>query len=118
MMPGSERHAMDCRRLLLAGLLSLPAPAHADAFVEPGTGVPFEAVRTVQARPYLLLGAGVRRKPVDKLYAMGLYVEEAGARRAFPALAIKAGGRTRDKLLSGDRSQAFVIWGDFGKVGV
>ena len=77
-----------------------------------------ESLRFVDKRPYFLLGAGVRRKPAADLYAIALYVDEVGARRAFPALASRAGGRTRDKLLGGDKAPPFVVWGDFGKLAV
>jgi hypothetical protein len=109
---------MALKAKVIAAVFLAPLVCGAGSFVEPQSEVPFDLARTVAGRPYLLIGAGVRKRPVEKLYAMGLYVEEVGARRAFPALAVKAGGRSREKLLSGDRTQSFVIWGDFGKAGV
>lgn len=75
-------------------------------------------VRSIDRRPYTLLGSGVRRRGDSDLYRITLYVDEVGARRAFPALAARAGGRSRDKLLGGDKAPPFVVWGDFGKLAV
>ena len=77
-----------------------------------------ESVRVLDRRPYILLGHGVRRGPGLDLYMIALYVDEVGARRAFPALASRAGGRSREKLLGGDRAPPFVVWGDFEKLAV
>jgi hypothetical protein len=85
---------------------------------EPGSGVGFESTRMVDGRPLVLLGTGLRKKFVVKVYAMGLYVDEAEARRNFPALVARAGGRDRAHLVAGDHAQAFVVWGQFTKVGV
>ena len=102
---------------------SLAAPPDAGVVDDRGVpaspfGAPLPPQRVVDRRPYLLLGSGVRRKPPDALYGIALYVDEIGARRAFPALASRAGGRGRDKLLGGDKSPPFVVWGDFGKLAV
>jgi hypothetical protein len=103
---------------LAAAFLLTCAIARAEPVVEPATGQSFEATRTVDGRPFALLGTGVRKKIGFKVYAMALYVDETDGRRAFPALAMRAGGRDRSRLINGDHAQSFVIWGQFAKLGV
>jgi hypothetical protein len=74
----------------------------------------FAPTRVVGGRTLVLLGSG--EKVGD--YAMALYVDEVDARRAFPALAARAGGKARARLLASDHSQTFVVWGHFTKVAV
>src|SRR5438105_11977039 len=103
-------------RLVLA--LSLAAAAaHAETVEEPSTGFKFETVRNVEGRPYTLVGAGVRKKFVVKVYAMALYLDEAEGRHAFPALVSRAGGSAHAKITGGDHAQSFVMWGTCGKLG-
>lgn len=101
---------------LLVGvsLLCVGGAARAEDVVEPSTGFSFPAARGGMA----LIGTGVRKKFVVKVYAMALYVDDAEARRAFPALVSRAGGRDRAKLLDSDHAQAFVVWGAFPKLGI
>jgi Chalcone isomerase-like len=89
--------------------------ARAESVKEPATGQSFESNLTVEGRPFVLLGAGVRKKFVVKVYAMALYVDETDARHAFPALVSRAGGHDHAKLTSSDHAQSFVMWGTFGK---
>ncbi|MCS6915337.1 MAG: chalcone isomerase family protein [Myxococcales bacterium] len=114
---------MSVRRLSL--VLVLPAAlclwsssSRAEEVTEPSSGRRFQTTLTYEGKTYRLLGVGLRKKFVIKVYAMGLYVEEGGARQAFPSLVSKAGGPERDKLLEGDRAQTFVSWGRFSKLGV
>jgi hypothetical protein len=104
-------------RLVLV-LSLLAAAAHAETVEEPSSGHAFDAVRTVEGRPYALVGVGIRKKFVVKVYAMALYIDEAEGRHAFPALVSRAGGHDHAKLTSGDHAQSFVMWGTFGKVAV
>ncbi len=99
-------------------LLGLAAPASAEDIAEPATGHRFATSLTYHGKPYTLVGVALRKKFIIKVYAMGLYVEQAAGHQAFPSLVEKAGGRDRAKLLSGDRAQTFVSWGHFGKLGV
>lgn len=92
--------------------------ALAENVTEPGSGVSFEANRTFDGRPYALVGTGLRKKFGFKVYSMALYVDEPEAKRAFPALATRAGGGNRDKLTASDHAQSFIIWGQFPKVAV
>jgi hypothetical protein len=104
--------------LLIAFALTTAGAARAETIVEPSSGTAFEASRTVDGKPFTLLGTGIRKKWMVKVYAMGLYVAEEDARRAFPALAARAGGKDKAKLTASDHAQSFVIWGTFPKVGV
>ena len=95
-----------------------PAALRAEEVAEPGSGRKFQTPLTYGGKPYTLIGTGLRKKFVVKVYAMGLYVDDAAAKQAFPSLVTKAGGKEREKLLEGDRAQTFVAWGRFGKLGV
>lgn len=92
--------------------------SRAEKLTEEGTGVEFDAKKTVDGKSYTLIGAGVRKKVFVKVYAMGLYVEDVEGKRAFPSLATKAGGTELAKLTQGDRAQQFVLWGQFSKLAV
>jgi hypothetical protein len=98
--------------------VGLAGTARAEKVAEPATGVQFDAKKSVDGRGYTLIGAGVRKKVFVKVYAMGLYVEDVEAKRAFPSLATKAGGTDKQKLTEGDRAQSFVMWGSFNKIAV
>jgi hypothetical protein len=106
------------RALILALTLAAATPASAETVTEPATGESFEVSRTIEGRPFVLLGTGVRKKIGFKVYAMALYVDETEGRRAFPALAMRAGGRDHARLLASDHAQSFVVWGQFAKLGV
>jgi hypothetical protein len=71
----------------------------------------FALVRTVDGKRHLLLGSATSTD-----YAIALYVEESEARRHFPALAARAGGRAKARLLASDHAQQFVLWGRFTKL--
>jgi hypothetical protein len=64
------------------------------------------------------MGVGIRKKFIVKVYAMALYVDDAEGKRAFPALASRAGGRDHAKLTASDHAQSFLAWGAFEKIGV
>jgi hypothetical protein len=72
----------------------------------------FAPTRTVEERSFAIAGAGV----LEGKYQMALYVDELDARRAFPALITRAGGKSRAKILSGDHAQQFILWGHFDKL--
>ncbi|MSP59961.1 MAG: hypothetical protein EXR72_06400 [Myxococcales bacterium] len=94
------------RTALLSSLCALPlaGTVRAETIAEPSTGHGFESPRSIDGKPYTLVGTGVRKKFIIKVYAMAIYVEDAGARKGFAA------GR-------GD-AQGFVMAGQFGKLGV
>lgn len=95
---------------LCLGLLVLaPCGARAQEVTESSTGQRFAATLNYGGKGYSLLGVGVRKKFVVKVYAMGLYGESTGAKQAYPALAGKGGG---------DKVQQFVVYGRFAKLAV
>jgi hypothetical protein len=84
-------------------------------FVEPVTKYTYQTWISVDNTQYTLIGAGARKVYGFKVYAMGLYLEDELARKAFPALAARAGGSDHDSLARGDLAHQFVVLGDFGK---
>lgn len=84
-------------------------------FVEPVTKYTYQTWMKIDGVPYTLIGAGARKVYGFKVYAMGLYLEDAPARKQFPALAARAGGSDHDSLARGDLAHQFVVLGDFGK---
>jgi hypothetical protein len=78
----------------------------------------FAPTRTVEGRNFVLAGAGAMKSDAGRDYDLALYVDELDARRAFPALAARAGGKTRARLLNGEHAQSFVVWGHFSKLAV
>src|SRR5262245_16211186 len=84
--------------------LSLP-------FVEPATKRTFQTVTVFTGKAHSLIGVGVRKVFGFKVYAMGLYVEDEPARKAFPKLAAQAGGADHDTLLHSDLGYQFVVLG-------
>lgn len=97
--------------LLAIGLAAAPA------FGREVDGFPDHA--NVVGRSFTLLGSGVHAgADGSPEYAMALYVDELDARRAFPALVVRAGGHSHAALVGGDHAQAFVVWGHFSKMAV
>jgi tetratricopeptide (TPR) repeat protein len=90
----------------------LPPPL---PFVEPVTKYTYKTLVEIEGVPYTLIGAGARKVVGFKVYAMGLYLEDAPARAAFPRLAAEAGGSDHDSLARGDLAHQFVVGGNFGK---
>ena len=93
--------------VLLLGLLSTGGSAKAPA-----------ATHTVDGRPLTMVGQGTRVKDGEKLYDMQMWIDEEDGRRAFPALAMRAGGRDKAKIVRGDHAPAFLVWGRFTKQAV
>jgi tetratricopeptide (TPR) repeat protein len=85
-------------------------------FVEPVTKHTFQTVTTFADKPYTLIGVGARKVMGFKVYAMGLYLEDEPARRAFPKLAAQAGGSDRETLLHSDLAYKFIVLGEFGRM--
>ena len=80
---------------------------------EPVRGLP--PLRTIDGKKMLLLGS-VPRPVAGKPTLWALYVDEIDAKRAFPPLAARAGGRDRARLTAGDHATTFAIWGAFNKL--
>ncbi|HEX4462969.1 MAG TPA: hypothetical protein VIA18_33580 [Polyangia bacterium] len=70
---------------------------------------------TVDGRALLRIGGGARVVAGTKWYDATLWVDDVDGKRAFPALAMRAGGRDKARLVHGDHAPAFVIWGRFNK---
>ncbi len=88
------------------------APAKAPRAAVKGGG------RVVDGRPLVLVGQGARVKDGAKIYDMQMWIDDEDARRAFPALAMRAGGRDKTRLVRGDHAPGFLVWGRFTKVAV
>jgi hypothetical protein len=80
-----------------------------------GSGTP---ARKLDGKTMLLVGSGAREKGGDKLYDLEFWVGEKEAKRSFPALVMRAGGKDRARLLRGDHAPAFLVWGHFPKLAV
>jgi hypothetical protein len=91
--------------IMLAGVIGVASAA-------PKTG------RTIDGRPLVLVGQGARVKDGDKLYDMQMWIDEEDGRRAFPALAMRAGGRDKARIVRGEHAPAFLVWGRFTKQAV
>jgi hypothetical protein len=70
---------------------------------------------TIDGRPLLRIGGGARVVDGAKWYDATLWVDDVDGKRAFPALAMRAGGRDKARLVHGDHAPAFVVWGRFNK---
>jgi hypothetical protein len=77
-----------------------------------------EPERKVEGKAMILVGSGVRDKEGDKLYNISFFVGEKEARRSFPALVMRAGGKDKARLTRGDHAPAFLVWGHFPKLAV
>jgi hypothetical protein len=122
MIDNLEKAAAEERERPVALAAPAPAPTPAPAplppalpFVEPVTRHAFQTVMPIEGTPYTLLGAGARKVSLWKVYAMGLYVEDAPARKGFARLAAQAGGADHDSLARGDLAHQYFVNGDFGK---
>ncbi len=49
---------------------------------------------------------------------MQIWIDDQDGRRAFPALAMRAGGKSHALLTRGDHAPAFLVWGRFTKQAV
>jgi hypothetical protein len=74
--------------------------------------------RKVDGKAMVLIGSGIRDRDGDKLYSISFFVGEKEAKRAFPALVMRAGGRDKARLVRGDHAPAFLVWGHFPKLAV
>lgn len=98
-----------------------PAPAEARKPAVAGAHKPAakqDPPHTVDGRPLILVGEGERVRDGETLYKMEMWVDEQDGKRAFPALAMRAGGRDKSRLTRGDHAPAFLIWGHFTKQAV
>jgi tetratricopeptide (TPR) repeat protein len=94
-----------------------PAPP-AVPLVERETNTGYLSNLTSDGKLYTLVGLGVRKVMLFKVYGMALYVEDEPARALMVKLAARAGGRDLAHLTVDDLAQSFVLLGDFGKMGL
>lgn len=106
MRPEGDRKMKTIVAWMLFGLL-----ANAGATPRP-------PAHTVDGRPLVLVGQGARVKDGEKLYDMQMWIDEEDGRRAFPALAMRAGGRDKARIVRGDHAATFLVWGRFTKQAV
>jgi hypothetical protein len=91
-------------RTALVALLSLcvclyAASARAEPLVEPSSELKFEKSPTIDGKPYLCLGVGIRKKAIFKVYALAFCVEEAAGRAELQKFLDGAGkGKSADEL--------------------
>lgn len=97
--------------MVLAGMLAATAAAAESNTAKDGK-------RSVDGRPLVLVGEGARVKDGQKLYDLQLWVDEQDGKRAFPALAMRAGGRDKARLVRGEHAPNFIVWGHFTKQAV
>jgi hypothetical protein len=89
------------------------APATKDA--KTATPKPAAKDHTFDGRALTRIGGGSRVVDGVKWYDLTLWVDDVDGKRAFPALAMRAGGRDKARLVHGDHGPAFVVWGRFNK---
>jgi hypothetical protein len=89
----------------LAFIVAAGGAARAENVVEPSTGHSFDTTKSVDGKRYALLGVGVRKKFIIKVYSMALYAEEDEAKKSY-------------KSAGGAEPTSFVAGGGFGKVAV
>lgn len=104
---------------------SAPAAKAADGKGKPAEGKskaaegkPKSGKHEVDGRKLVMVGQGPRVRDGEKLYDLQMWIDETDGRRAFPALAMRAGGRDKARLVRGDHGPAFLVWGRFNKQAV
>ncbi|MDB4966112.1 MAG: hypothetical protein JWN44_1801 [Myxococcales bacterium] len=85
---------------------------------KPAEAKPKSGRHEVDGRRLVMTGQGARVRDGEKLYDLQIWVDETDGRRAFPALAMRAGGRDKARLVRGDHAPAFIVWGRFNKQAV
>lgn len=102
----------------MAGIALLTLAGAVFAAPSKGASIADETHRAVDGRPLVMMGQGARVKDGEKLYDMQMWIDEEDARRAFPALAMRASGRDKAHLTRGEHGPAFLVWGRFTKQAV
>jgi hypothetical protein len=96
--------------LLLAG-----APAQAQSLKEPSSGVKFDVSKSFLGSPATCVGVGIRKAfVVVKVYAAGLYIDDATGKPSFQKLLQGAGGNL-DNLRNSPQLFNWLVQQDFGK---
>jgi hypothetical protein len=93
-------------------------PESATPAAKPAEAKPKSGRHEVDGRKLVMVGQGPRLRGGEKLYDLQMWIDETDGRRAFPALAMRAGGRDKARLVRGDHGPAFLVWGRFNKQAV
>jgi hypothetical protein len=104
-------------RILAVGVCLLLAhgSAEAQSIKEPSSGVSFNVNKSILGRPATCIGVGIRKAfVVVKVYAAGLYVDDATGKPSFQKLLEGAGGKI-DSLRNSPQLYTWLIQQDFGK---
>jgi len=113
---------------IVVALALLAAPwARAEAgpltLKEPETGRRFAAERTLDGKPHVCIGVGVREFLVFDVYAAAFYVERDRGRKAFAGFLKRHGQRFRasggydySKIYKSIKLYDWVMWGRFNRV--
>jgi hypothetical protein len=98
-----------------ACLLLAQGPAEAQSIKEPSSGVKFDVNKPFLGKPATCIGVGIRKAfAVVKVYAAGLYIDDATGKPAFQKLLEGAGGNL-DSLRNSPQLYNWIIQQDFGK---
>ncbi len=103
-------------RILIVGACLLLAQRPAEAQLkEPSSGVKFDVNKAFMGRPATCIGVGIRKAfVVVKVYAAGLYIDDASGKPSFQKLLEGAGGNV-DSLRNSPQLYNWLIQQDFGK---
>ena len=104
------------RILAVVGCLMLAQrPAEAQSIKEPSSGVKFDVSKSFMGRSATCVGVGIRKAfVVVKVYAAGLYIDDASGKPSFQKLLAGAGGNV-DSLRNSPQLFNWLIQQDFGK---
>ena len=98
-----------------ACLLLAQGPAQAQSIKEPSSGVKFDVSKSFLGRPATCIGVGIRKAfVVVKVYAAGLYIDDATGKPSFQKLLEGAGGNI-DSLRNSPQLYNWIVQQDFGK---
>ena len=101
--------------LVGASLLLAQGPAQAQSIKEPSSGVKFDVSKSFLGRPATCIGVGIRKAfVVVKVYAAGLYIDDATGKPSFQKLLEGAGGNI-DSLRNSPQLYNWLVQQDFGK---
>jgi hypothetical protein len=103
------------RMVAVCACLLLGASAEAQSIKEPSSGLSFDVSKSVMGRQATCVGVGIRKAfGFVKVYAAGLYVDDATGKPSFAKLLEGAGGNL-DSLRNSTTLFNWLIQQDFGK---
>jgi hypothetical protein len=104
-------------RILAVGvcLLLAQGSAEAQSIKEPSSGIKYDVSKSVLGRPATCVGVGIRKAfGLVKVYAAGLYIDDATGKPSFQKLLAGAGGNI-DSLRNSPQLYNWIVQQDFGK---